>query len=160
MTVQIELVPVKPVRVTGTVTSTSGRPTEGLDVKLFRSFGRFGTGASVAAVGAHGIFEIPRVSPGGYELIIEPRASQHGQEGREFVEMMIDVKDRDLDFSLTVRPAASLTGRVVAEPSGAIKTPFGLRVTAIRAHEGFGVRSPIKAAVNGDWSFRMTGLSG
>jgi hypothetical protein len=41
-TVQIELVPVKPVRVAGTVVSVSGRSTEGFDVRLFRSFGGFG----------------------------------------------------------------------------------------------------------------------
>ena len=160
VTVQIELVPVKPVRVTGTVMSASGRSTEGFDVKLFRNFGSFGSGAPGAVVGAQGSFEIPRMLPGAYGLIIEPHASQPGQEGREFVDMMIDVKDRDLDLSLTVRPGASLTGHVVAEPSGAIKTPFGLRVTVIRAHELFGFRSQITAAVNGDWSFKMTGLSG
>jgi hypothetical protein len=38
ITVQIALVPVKPVRVTGTVISASGRSTEGFDVRLFRSF--------------------------------------------------------------------------------------------------------------------------
>src|SRR3954454_19238721 len=36
--------------------------------------------------------------------------------------------------------------------------PIGLRVTV--AHEQLGAGVPITAAVNGDWSFRMTGLSG
>ncbi len=158
VTVQIELVPVKPVRVTGTVTSVSGRSTEGFDVKLFRSFGRFGSGGATV-VGAKGIFEIP-VPPGSYRLIVEPHASRPGQEGREFVETMIDLKDHDFDLSLTVRPGASLTGHVVAEPSGAVTTPIGLRVTVTRALEQFPGELPIAAAVKGDWSFRMTGLSG
>jgi hypothetical protein len=158
VTVQIELVPVKPVRVTGTVTSASGRSTEGFDVKLFRSFGRFGTGGATV-VGAKGIFEIP-VPPGSYRLMVEPHASRPGQEGREFVETMIDVKDHDFDLPLTVRPGASLTGHVVAEPSGAVTTPIGLRVTVTRALEQFPGELPIAAAVKGDWSFRMTGLSG
>jgi hypothetical protein len=77
-----------------------------------------------------GVFEIPRVPPGQYGLTIEPRESQPGQEGREFVDTVIDVKDRDIDLSLTVDPGASLTGHVVVEPSGAVTTPIGLRVTA------------------------------
>ncbi len=151
---------VKPVRVTGTVISVSGRSTEGFDVKLFRSFGGFGTGAAVAVVGAKGIFEIPRVPPGAYGLTIEPRGSRPGQEGRRFVDTMIDVKDHDLDLSLTVRPGASLTGRVVAEPSGAVTTPIGLRVTVNKGREPLAAGTSIAAAVNGDWSFRMTALSG
>lgn len=159
-TVQIELVPVKPVRVTGTVISASGRSTEGFDVRLFRSFGGFGSGTTVAAVRAKGIFEIPQVPPGSYELTVEPHASRPGEEGREFVDTTIDVKDHDLDLSLTVERGASLTGRVVPEPKGALTTPIGLRVTANKAHEQLAGGMSIAAAVNADWSFRMTGLSG
>ena len=159
-TIQIQLVPVKPVRVAGTVISASGRSTEGFDVKLFRNFGGFGSGAPVAVVGARGIFEIPRVPPGVYELTIEPRGSSPGEDGREFVDTKIDVKNDDLVLTLTVRPGASLAGRVVAEPSGAIATPIGLRVTANQAHQPFAPGRSIAAAVNSDWTFTMTGLSG
>ena len=158
--VQIELVPVKPVRVTGTLNSASGRSTEGFDVRLFRHFGGFGGGATVAVVGATGVFEIPRVPPGAYKLTIEPHESRPGQEGREFVDTMIDVKDHDLDLSLIAGPGASLTGHVIAEPAGAVTTPIGLRVTVNKPHEQFAAAQSIAAAVNGDWSFRMTGLSG
>jgi hypothetical protein len=159
-TVRIELVPVKPVRVTGTVISASGRSTEGFDVRLFRRFGGFGSGATVAAVRAKCIFEIPQVPPGSYELIVEPHASRPGEEGREFVDTTIDVKDHDLNLSLTVERGASLTGRVVPEPTGALTTPIGLRVTANKAHEPLAGGMSIAAAVNADWSFKMTGLSG
>ena len=159
--VHIALAPVKPVRVTGTVSSASGRSTEGFDVRLFRSFGGFGSGATVATIGAQGTFEIPRVPPGEYGLIIEPKGSNPGQASREFVDTTIDVKDHDLDLSFTVRPGASLTGRVVAEPSGAVTTPIGLRVTVSKAHDQFpAAAQSIAAAVNADWSFKMTGLSG
>ncbi len=159
-TVRIKLLTVKTVRVTGTVTSTSGRSTEGFDVRLFRSFGSFGGGATLAVVRPKGIFEIPRVPPGGYGLTIEPHASRPGQEGREFVDATIDVKDEDLDVALTVGPGASLKGRVVAEPAGAVTTTIGLRITASKAREQFTAGMPIAAAVSSDWSFRMTGLSG
>lgn len=158
--VQIALVPVTPVRVTGTVTSASGQSTEGFDVELFRRFGGFGHGAVVAVVGARGIFEIPRVPPGAYGLTVEPHGSRPGQDAREFVDTPIDVNDRDLNLTLSVGPGASLTGHVVAEPSGGITTPIGLRVTANNAHERFGAGRSIAAAVNSDWSFAMTGLSG
>jgi len=158
--VQIELLPVTPVRVRGTVISASGRSTEGFDVRLFRSFGGFGSGATVAVVGAKGIFEIPRVPPSAYGLTIEPHASRPGQQGREFVDTMIDVKDQDLDLSLTVGLGASLTGHVAAEPMTALTTPIGLRVTANKAHEPLAGSTSIGASVNADWSFTMTGLSG
>jgi len=158
--VKIALVPVEPVRVTGTVISASGRSMEGFDVRLFRSFGGFGSGATVAFVRANGAFEIPRVPPGPYGLTIEPHQSRPGQQGREFVDTMIDVTDHDFVLSLTVGPGASLAGRVVAEPSGAITTPIGLRVTAGKTHQRPPAAMPIEAAVNADWSFKMTGLSG
>jgi hypothetical protein len=160
--VTIELVPVTPVRVKGTVATESGRSAEGLDVVLFHSFGGFGSGAPVAVIGAKGAFEILRVPPGVYELTIEPHASEPGEAGREFVDQVLEVGDHDLSLSLTASPGASLTGHVVAEPAGVLTTPIGLRVTAApgSAHgqpaPGRSIASPVK----GDWSFTMTGLSG
>jgi len=158
--VQIELVRVKSVRVTGTVIHASGAPTQGFDVKLFRSFGGFGGGATVAAVGANGFFDIPQVPRGTYKLTVESHGSRPGQEGREFVDAMIDVNDHDLNLSLTVGRGASLTGRVVVEPAAAVTTPIGLRVTANKLDEQFAAWMAIAAPVNADWSFRMMGLSG
>jgi hypothetical protein len=158
--IRIELVRVKAVRVTGRVTSASGRSTEGFEVSLFRSFGGFASGATVAAVDAKGVFEIPQVPPGSYQLTIEPRGSRPGDEGREFADTHIEVKEHDLDLSITVRPGASVTGRVVSEPAGAVTRPIGLKVTANPTHQQWAAGRSIAAAVNADWSFRMTGLSG
>jgi len=159
-TVRIKLVPVKPVRMTGTVVSASGRSTEGFDVSLFRSFGGFGSGATLAAVDAKGMFEIQRVPPGAYQLTIGPHGSRPGQEDREFVDKMIDVTDHDLDLSLIVGRGGSVTGHIVVEPPGAVTTPIGLRVTANKAQALFAGGGAIATAVNADWSFKMTGLSG
>jgi hypothetical protein len=145
--------------VTGTVSSASGQSTEGFDVRLFRRFGGFGGGATVAVVGAKGIFEIPRLPPGTYRLTIEPHASRAGQEGREYVDTKIEVEDHDLDLSLTVGPGASLTGHVVAEPGGSQHDARGV-AEVDRPHELFAAELSIAAAVHADWSFRMTGLSG
>jgi hypothetical protein len=157
-----ELVPVTPVPVRGSVTTESGRSAEGFDVGLFHSFGGFGHGGTAAVVGAKGVFEIPRVPPGVYELTIEQHASQPGDEGHEFVRQVIEVRDRAVNLSLTAGPGASLTGHVVAESAAVVTTPIGLRVTASPG----GTDGPsfpgrlIASPVNGDWSFRMTGLSG
>ncbi|HEY2433535.1 MAG TPA: hypothetical protein VGI12_12740 [Vicinamibacterales bacterium] len=161
-TLTIELVPVTPVPLKGTVMTESGRSAEGFDVGLFHSFGGFGGGGTVAVVGAKGLFEIPRVPPGMYELTIEPHASQPGDEGREFIHQVIEVRDREVNLLLTAGPGASLTGHVVAVPAAVVTTPIGLRVTASPG----GTDGPsfpgrlIASPVNGDWSFRMTGLSG
>ena len=160
--VTIELVPVTPVRVTGIVTTESGRSAEGFDVGLFRSFGGFGHGETVAVVGAKGAFEIPRVAPGLYELTIERHSSQLGDERREFVDQVLEVPDHEVNLSLTAGPGASITGRIVSEPAGVVTTPIGLRVTAA-AGSSDGPSAPwryIASPVNSDWSFRMSGLSG
>jgi hypothetical protein len=65
----------------------------------------------------------------------------------------------DEDHVPVSRPGASIAGRVVVEPAGSVTTPIGLRVTANPAHEQFGA-GYIAAAVNSDWTFTMTGLSG
>jgi hypothetical protein len=160
--VTIELVPVVPVRVTGTVATESGRSAEGFDVVLFHSFGGFGGGGPVGVVDAKGAFELPRVPPGVYQLTIEPHASNPGDEGREFVDQMLDVGDHDITLSLTAGPGASLAGHIVAEPAGVVTTPIGFRVTASPGG-GHGLPAPgrsIASPVNADWSFRMIGLSG
>jgi hypothetical protein len=160
--VTIELVPVTPMRVAGTVATESGRSAEGFDVVLFRRFGGFGSGARVAVVGAKGVFDIRRVPPGVYQLTIEPHGSNPGDEGREFVDQVLDVGDHDLTLSLTAGPGASLTGHLVPEPAGLLTTPIGLRVTAAQgeAQGRLAPQRPIVSPVKRDWSFTMTGLSG
>jgi len=150
------------VRVRGTVTTESGRSPEGFDVRLFYRSGSFGAGRTVAVVDASGSFDLPQVARGVYELIIEPHTLEPGDDGREFVDQMIEVTDRDLTLSLTAGPGASITGRVVSEPAGAVTRPIGLRVIADHDRDDRLVAPgrSIASAVYGDWSFTMTGLSG
>jgi hypothetical protein len=115
-TVQLELVPVRGVRVSGSVMSRSGCPADGLTVRLYRRFGGFGPGSDVAVVDAKGTFEIPRVPPGWYRLTIGPRTSPSGDGGDEFADEVIEVQDRDLDdLSLVLDRGASLSGRIIVE---------------------------------------------
>ncbi|HYR89411.1 MAG TPA: HEAT repeat domain-containing protein [Terriglobia bacterium] len=158
--VEIELVPVRGVRISGSAVSSSGRPTDGLGVKLFHRVGDFGAESNVAVVGAQGTFEIPRVPPGWYRLTVGQATSQSGADG-EFADRLIEVRDRDLDgLALVLGPGASIVGRIVAEPGTSVRSSVGLRVSASVTPEQFSASRPITATVADNWSFRMTGLSG
>ena len=157
-TVQIQLVPVRGVRVSGSVVSPSGRSTEGLDVRLFHRFGGFGAESNVSRVGAKGAFVIPRVPRGWYRLTIGPRKSQAGDGDNDFVDKILDVQDRDIDgLSLLLGPSASISGRIVAEPAESIPSPISLRVNA---SPQLSASRSMASNVAADWTFRMTGLSG
>jgi hypothetical protein len=157
--IQVELVRVRGARVSGSVVSSSERPTGGMSVGLFHWFGGFGSGAGVGVVSADGTFEITRVPPGSYRLTIGTRPSESTDGGGEFAHTAIEVQDRDLGgISLVVGPGASISGRVVAEPT--ISTPLGLQVRASLMPEQFGASGLVAATLADDWSFRMTGLSG
>jgi hypothetical protein len=159
--IQVELVRVRGARVSGSVVSSSERPTRGMSVGLFHWFGGFGSGAGVGVVSADGTFEITRVPPGSYRLTIGTRPSESTDGGGEFAHTAIEVQDRDLGgISLVVGPGASISGRVVAEPGASLPTPIGLQVRASLMPEQFEASGLVAATVADDWSFRMTGLSG
>jgi hypothetical protein len=160
-TIQIQLVRVPGARVSGSVVSPSGRPTGGMNVRLFHRFGGFGAESNVAVVGAKGTFETPRLPPGWYRLTIGTRPPDSTDASGEFAVTLIEVQDRDLDgLSLVLGPGASISGRVVAEPAASVRTPIGLRVNASPTPDQFSMSRPITARVAGNWAFRMTGLSG
>jgi HEAT repeat protein/carboxypeptidase family protein len=168
--IRIALVRVEGVRVTGSVVSQSGRPASGMDVRLFRRFGNFGSESTVASVGAEGGFEIPRVPPGWYQLTIVPRQVQSTGDAfllalangpSESATMLIEVRDRDIDgLSLEMRAGASISGRVVAEPGVGVLQPVGMRVSASPSADYYGTSMFLTATVGSESTFRMTGLSG
>ena len=166
--IRIEMVRVEGVRVAGSVANSDGRPASGMDVRLFRRFGDFGTESTVAVVSAEGTFEIPHVPPGWYRLTIEPRkpastasALLPADGPSESATMLIEVQDRDIDgLSLVSRAGASISGRVVAEPGVHIPSPIGMRVSASPPGDHYSSSRFFSATVLSDWTFRMTGLSG
>jgi bilin biosynthesis protein len=160
--IQIELVQVKGARVAGSVVSRSGRSVSGMDVRLFHRFGGFGSESTVAVVSAKGTFEIARVPPGWYRLTVAPQPTALSDRGSEFASKLIEVQDRDMDgLSLVLGTGASISGRVIAEPSTGIPSAVGLRVSASPMPEQYSPSSrATSATVASDWSFRMTGLSG
>ena len=165
-TVQIELVPVRGMRIAGSIVSGSGRPVGGLGVRLFHRFGGVAGNPDVAIVSAEGTFEIRGLRPGWYRLTVGQPPSESRPEG-EFADKLIELRDRDLDgLALVLGPGASMSGRIVAEHGTSLpQTPTGLRVTASVGLEQFSDshwfgQDSITSPVAKDWSFRMTGLSG
>jgi hypothetical protein len=158
--VQIELLPVRGMRIAGSVVSGSGRPVAGLGVSLFHRFGPGASKRDVATVSEDGTFEIRGLRPGWYQLTVGQRPSESRPEV-EFADKLIELRDRDLDgLVLVLGPGASMSGRIVAEPGTSLQTPTGLRVTASVGLEQFSESHSITSPVAKDWSFRMTGLSG
>ena len=159
-TVQIELVPVRGMRIAGSVVSGSGRPVGSLGVKLFHRFGLVASNSEVAMVSAEGTFEIRGLRPGWYRLTVGQRPSESRPDG-EFADKLIELRDHDLEgLAVVLGPGASMSGRIVAEPGTSLQTPTGLRVTASIGFEQFSDSHSISSSpVAKDWSFRMTGLS-
>ena len=159
--VRIELVPVRGSRVAGSVASTSGQSTRGLKVTLSRRVGSFGVANVVGTVDDEERFETSRLAPGRYRLTIERRPSNSATERGEFTEKLVDLSEQDIEnVSLVLREGASVSGRVVGDPDGVLRTPVGVRVGASRADDELSGSTSMSATLGDDWSFRMTGLSG
>jgi hypothetical protein len=159
--IQIAMVRVKGARVAGSVVSHSGRPSSGMDVRLFRGFGSFASESTVAVVDTQGHFETSRLPPGWYRLTVAPRQSASNDEYAEFATRLIEVHDQDIDgLVLVLGPGASISGRVVAERGPGRQPAPGLRVHASPTKDQYGALKPITARVASDGSFRMSGLSG
>jgi hypothetical protein len=125
--IQIELLPVPGMRISGSVMSGSGRPVGGLGVRLFH---RFGSYSEVAIVSEKGTFEIRGLRPGWYRLKVGEPPSESRPAG-EFADKLIEVRDRDVDgLEFVLGPGASISGRIVAEPGVNVQRSTGLRVTA------------------------------
>jgi hypothetical protein len=159
--IQIALMQVKGVRISGSAVSESGRPAAGMPIRLFRRFGGEGSESPAGVVGVNGTFETPPVPPGWYQLTIGTRPSDADGNAGEFATALLEVQDRDVDgLSLVLGAGASISGRIVAEAGAASPSAAGMRVSASPVSERFAMSLPISARVASDGSFRMTGLSG
>jgi HEAT repeats/Carboxypeptidase regulatory-like domain len=158
--IQIALVQLKGVRISGSAVSSSGRPAAGKTVRLFHRFGGEGSESPVGVVAADGTFETPPLPPGWYQLTIGTRPDWE-DVGGEFATTLLEVRDRDVDgVSLVLKSGASISGRIVAEAGAASPSAVGMRVIASRVSERYAMPRAISARVSADGSFRMTGLLG
>ncbi len=173
--VAFSLVPARLARISGTVTSSDGRPLVGAIVAL-RTPGSSGALArfnltGTSQVRADGVFTLTNVPPGEYVLDVQqrPQNLQSLQNLNlaqlEFASMPLSVSG-DMDgLSIVTTPGVTLSGRVVFEGSNAQKASArGIQVSAA----GQSGPPPLMAMarmlgggrVNDDGTFELRGLAG
>jgi hypothetical protein len=105
-----------------------------------------------------GSFVFNNVQPGAYR--IHARAGTDSRTGPLLALYRIVVDTRDVSVTLTLLPGASVSGRLVADPSkkGQPATFSGVRVHAAPAN-GSDVGDAAEADVASDGSFTITGVS-
>ena len=104
-------VPGRLVRISGTVSSSSGRPPAGLNVFLGVQTSNSSGQINGGSLGADGSFSVGNVPPGDYVLRIRQQGG--GSPGSEVASMPISVSTQDLTgLHLTTRPGATIRGRV------------------------------------------------
>ena len=109
--VDFAAVPGRLVRVSGTVSSSTGRPPSGLNVFLGVETSNSSGQINGGGIAADGSFSIGNVPPGDYVLRVREQGG--GSPGSEVASMPISVSTQDLaGLRLTTRPGATIRGRV------------------------------------------------
>ena len=129
-TVVFPLLPIRHVRVTGTLITASGARSDAF-VNLVAENGELGIPLGIGAVTrANGAFTLPDVPPGRYTLT----ASTRGDGPYETASMPLIVGNEDISgVSITTDKPPSIRGRFVADAGVTRPLPEGLEVTALAA---------------------------
>jgi hypothetical protein len=99
------------VRVSGTVSRSTGRPAAGLNVFLGVETSNSSGQINGGGIAADGSFSIGNVPPGDYVLRVREQGG--GSPGSEVASIRVSVSTRDLTgLHLTTRPGATIRGRV------------------------------------------------
>lgn len=176
--IDFTLLPVRLVRVSGTVVDSKGRPAAGYLVMLnaSRSDGAFLTNTSMAETRPDGTFVLPNVTPGEYRLDVRAKAEieaiartggvgqPQGPNAAEYASVPMTLSEGDVD-GVTVRTSSGfrLAGRVIVEGGPAPAIPQQVRVSAVDLAAGAGLTAPMLAAgapVQADGGFELRGMSG
>ena len=149
------LLPVRPVRVSGTVVDSTGKPPVGAPVQ---SFAREGLRAPVgyASVRSDGTFVLEKMTAGDYTLRVGSNMRPGG--GGETAALPLTVGSGDVsDVHIVTSPPISVTGRVHVDPVelGTLKgSTFRLTTPASTpAEAGLGANPP--TAVHDDFTFEL-----
>jgi protocatechuate 3,4-dioxygenase beta subunit len=154
------LLPVRAVRITGTVTDSAGAPLAGGVVALLPSDGVLrvpGLGGGGNRVGPDGRFTLANIPPGNYTLMATARPARG--DDVEVASMAIFVGGEDLSgVSLITNRGTTLSGRLAAA-SGSAALPGSLQVAVQQSRPGRGVPSrPARPAADG--TFTLSNLFG
>ena len=148
------LLPVRPVRVSGTVSDSTGKPPVGAPVQSFVRDG-LRTPVGYASVRSDGTFILEKMTAGDYTLRV---GSNMRPGGGETAALPLTVGSGDIsDVHIVTSPPISVTGRVHVDPAelGTLKgSTFRLTTPASTpAEAGLGANPP--TAVNDDFTFEL-----
>jgi protocatechuate 3,4-dioxygenase beta subunit len=159
--INFSLLPVRAVRITGTVSDSSGAPLAGGAVALLPADGVFrapGLGGGGNRVGPDGRFTLANVPPGSYTLMATARPARG--EDVEIASMSLYVGGEDMSgISLVTSKGTTLSGRIVAASGAGVPLPGSLQVAVAQVRPSRGLPSrPARAAADG--TFTLTTLFG
>jgi len=164
LSIGFSLLPVRLVRVSGTVVSSSGDAAGGM-VMLTSADGTEGVGiAAGSPIQANGVFTIANVAPGSYVLNARsgfggPRRNPGGGDV-EIGSVPLVVGDGDVTgITIATNRGASIAGTIVAE-GGASITLSNLRVSARQVRSAFGGSGNSTSPVTAAGAFQLSALSG
>ena len=157
--VSFSLLPVRTVRISGTVIdSTGGLLSSGL-ISLLPSDTRsasLGVGGARGNVRRNGAFSLSNVAPGSYTLLVSPRG--RGGAVNEVAMMPLTVGSEDLlDLYVSTTNGATLSGSVTAAGSMSALPTGSLQITTSSFIPGLAGRP---TRVDDDGTFTLTGLFG
>ena len=159
--INFALMPVRAVRISGTVLDSTGVPLSGGAIALLPSdsmirIGGFGGGNRI---GGDGRFSLANVAPGSYT--ITATAGRPRGADMEVASMPLFVSGEDMTgLTLITSTGTSLSGRVVAAAGVATSLPSGnVQVGVAQFRSGRGIPSrPVRMAADG--TFELTNLFG
>jgi len=160
--ITISLRRVKALHLRGTLTSSTGRSTQGMHVQATQSIGTSRLTRGTAVAGPGGTFDIAGMTAGAYTL----SASTGFPDGAgDFATKDVEIVDRDLEgITLPLTPGGVVNGRLMVEPPTRTPAPLALLVMPATSPPKPGEPRPNQifrpAQVNADWTFQLRGLNG
>jgi hypothetical protein len=151
--IDLQLLPVRHVTLSGTAVSSSGQPPARASVELLAPLPDAFVTEPKVTVGADGTFTITNVPPGEYRVLISVPATS----GREFGIVPVTVGDRDVTgIAVVTASAATLSGRAVSESGKPLPETLRFAAVSTTAAPSVPITTPVLIEPNG--TFEMRGL--
>jgi protocatechuate 3,4-dioxygenase beta subunit len=160
--VSFALLPVRSVRVSGTVLDSSGMPLGSAMLTLATDSGAVDAPAmtSFARVRGDGGFMMTNVTPGSYTLIVTSAPRRNGNSEMEVASIPLVVGQDDVSgVTVTTTKGATIDGTVVAERNSGTLQPKGIVVQAQPLRPGPGFNGRL-SQVSDAGAFSLSGLVG
>ena len=162
VSVQFAVIASRLSRIRGRAVDSQGRPAAGASIQLLTQSGSGSSSSGAGQVNPDGTFAVSGVAPGQHTLRIQTRAGADSEAATVPVNVSGDIDN----LSVTLRPGASVTGRVIFDGTAPRTAPGGLASPRVTLQQGesnpvlamLGSGSP--GEIDADGNFKMTGASG